>query len=56
MKQVLLRVTRVRAEMRGGKLSHVRDADLPARKVKFAEGLHDPDIHWKRALKSIREQ
>ena len=56
MKKILLRVTGVRAEMRRGKALKPFGADAAAWEIKFAQRAFDPDVHGKRAVKTIGEK
>ena len=56
MKKILLRVTGVRAEMRRGKVLKPFGADAAAWEIKFAQRAFDPDVHGKRAVKTIGEK
>src|SRR5271166_3351541 len=56
MKKILLGVTGVRAEMRGGKAPQALLAGAPAREIKPLQRAFNPDIHRKRGLKSVGEQ
>ena len=56
MKEILLSVTSVGAEMRGGKAAQALLAGAAAREIKLLERAFNPDIHGKRGIKSVSEQ
>ena len=56
MEKILLGVTGVRAEMRRGKMPQPFVTDPAARKIEFAQRALDPDVHGKRAVKTIGEE
>ena len=56
MKKILLGVTGVRAEMRGGKLTQSLCRHPPARKIKLSQRTLHPDIHGKRGVKAVGKQ
>jgi hypothetical protein len=56
MKQILLRITGVRPEMRGGKAAQARPAGAAAREIKPLQRAFNPDIHGKRGIKSVGEE
>ena len=56
MEKILLGVTGVRPEMRGGKMAQPLFARAAARKIKFAQRAFHPDVHRKRGIKSVGEQ
>jgi len=56
MKKILLGVTGVRAEMRGGKAAQAWLAGAAAREIKPLQRAFNPDIHGKRGIKSVGEE
>jgi hypothetical protein len=56
MKKILLGVTGVRAEMRGGKAAQAWLAGAAAREIKQLQRAFNPDIHGKRGIKSVGEE
>jgi len=56
MKKILLGVTGVRAEMRGGKAAQAWPAGAAAREIKPLQRAFNPDIHGKRGIKSVGEE
>ena len=56
MKKILLGITGVRAEMRGGKAAQALLAGAAAREIKLLQRAFNPDIHGKRGIKSVGEQ
>ncbi|PYM14350.1 MAG: hypothetical protein DME18_06920 [Verrucomicrobia bacterium] len=56
VKQVLLRVTRVRPEMRFSELLQPFQRNPAARKVEPPQRFHHPDIHRERSLKAVGEK
>src|SRR5471030_2273040 len=56
MKKILLGVTGVRAEMRGGKAAQAWFAGAAAREIKPLQRAFNPDLHGKRGIKSVGEQ
>ena len=56
MKKILLGITGVRAEMRGGKAAQAWLAGAAAREIKPLQRAFNPDIHGKRGIKSVAEQ
>src|SRR5579884_297987 len=56
MKKILLRVTRVATKIVLGETLQFEPAGTTPRKVKLAQGLHDPDIHRERGLKPVGEE
>src|SRR5476649_3053872 len=56
MEKILLGVTGVRAEMRGGKAAQAWPAGAAAREIKPLQRAFNPDIHGKRGIKSVGEE
>ena len=56
MEQILLRVTGVRAEMRGRKLVQSLLADSPPWKIEPLKRSHYPDVHRECRLESVSEE
>ena len=56
MKKILLGVAGVRPEMRRGKMPQPFVTDPAAREIEFAQRAPDPNVHGKRAVKTIGEE
>ena len=56
MKKILLRVTGVRPEMRRGKVPKPFFRHAAAWKIEFTQRALDPNVHGKRAVKTIGKQ
>src|SRR5258708_2019857 len=56
MKEVLLGIAGVGAEMSGGKFMQLAQTAPASGKIKLPQSLHDPDIHRKSGWETISEE
>ena len=56
MEKILLRVTSVRPEVRGGEVAQFLLAHAAARKVKLSQRALHPHVHRKRGIEAVGEQ